>query len=227
VGVLQRFERRLEGLVEGAFAHVFKGVVEPVEVASALQREAGDHKAILGQGRILVPNRYLVELAPSDYERLATYADPLANELAVMVGEHLREQGWTTFGKIRVELAQGADLHTGVFRVSSSVDAIQTGSLPVEPTGARLVDETTGRDFPLRHGTTVLGRGDEADIRLPDTGISRRHAQVSFDGDSAVISDLGSTNGTLVNGDQVREQVLRSGDRVQMGGVMLLYRADA
>lgn len=226
MGVLQRFERRLEGLVEGAFAHVFKGVVEPVEVASALQREAGDHKAILGQGRILVPNRYVVELAPVDHQRLATYAEPLAKELAIMVGEHLREQGWSTFGKIRVKLEQAADLHTGVFRVSSSVDAVQTGSLPVAPTGARLIDNRTGRDFPLRHGTTVLGRGDDADVRLPDTGISRRHAQVSYDGGSAVISDLGSTNGTLVNGQAVREQVLRPGDLIQLGGVALLYRAD-
>jgi hypothetical protein len=227
VGVLQRFERRLEGLVEGAFAHVFKGVVEPVEVASALQREAGDHRAILGLGRILVPNRYVVELAPSDHERLATYADPLAQELAVMVAEHLQEQGWTTFGQIRVELQQAADLHTGIFRVSSSVDAVQSGALPAAPTGGWLVDDTTGRDFPLRQGITVLGRGDRADIRLPDTGISRRHAQVSFDGDHAVLTDLGSTNGTLVNGQRVSEQLLRSGDLIQLGGVTLKYRADA
>ncbi|MDP9240316.1 MAG: DUF3662 domain-containing protein [Actinomycetota bacterium] len=226
MGVLQRFERRLEGLVEGAFAHVFKGVVEPVEVASALQREAGDHKAILGQGRILVPNRYVVELAPVDHERLATYAEPLARELGTMVGEHLKEMGWTTFGKIRVKLEQGPDLHTGVFRVSSSVDAIQTGSIPVSPTGARLVDNRSGRDFALRHGYTVLGRGDEADIRLPDTGISRRHAQVYFDGDRAVVSDLGSTNGTLVNGQHISEHDLRSGDHIQMGSVVLLFRAD-
>ncbi|MEP6696248.1 MAG: FhaA domain-containing protein [Pseudonocardiales bacterium] len=226
MGVLQRFERRLEGLVEGAFAHVFKGVVEPVEVATALQREAGDHKAILGQGRVLVPNRYVVELAATDHERLATYAEPLAQELAIMVSEHLKEMGWTTFGKIRVKLEQSPNLHTGVFRVSSSVDAIQTGAIPVAPTGARLIDGGSRRDFPLRRGITVIGRGDEADIRLPDTGVSRRHAEVSYDGDTAVVRDLGSTNGTLINGQLVAEQVLRSGDHMQMGSLVLIFRAD-
>ena len=66
MGVLQRFERRLEGLVEGAFARVFGGVVQPVEVAAALQREAADKKQIVGQGRVLVPNHFVVELSASD-----------------------------------------------------------------------------------------------------------------------------------------------------------------
>jgi len=227
VGVLQRFERRLEGLVEGAFARVFKGAVEPVEVAQALQREAGDHKAILGQGRILVPNRYVVDLAPSDHERLASYADPLARELAIMVGEHIREQGWTTFGKIKVNLVKADDLDTGVFRVSSTVDDSQTGGAPAEPTGARLSEPSGVRDWPLRHGTTVIGRGEEADIRLPDVGMSRRHARLAFDGRSAVLTDMGSTNGTLINGIRIGEQLLSPGDRIQFGGTTLVFQADA
>ncbi len=226
MGVLQRFERRLEGLVEGAFAHVFKGAVEPVEVALALQREAGDHRAILGQGRILVPNRYLVELAPDDHARLATYAEPLARELAVMVSEHLGEQGWSTFGKVRVQLEEAPDLHTGVFRVSSSVDAVRTGAFPAAATGVRLIDPKTSREYPLRQGTIILGRGEEADLRLPDVGISRRHAQVSYDGSNAVLTDLGSTNGTLVNGQRVVEVRLNPGDQVQLGGTTVVYQVD-
>jgi len=226
VGVLQRFERRLEGLVEGAFAHVFKGAVEPVEVASALQREAADHKAILGAGRILVPNRYAVTLATDDHQRLLTYAGPLAEELAGMLTEHVSEHGWTTFGAIRVRLEESAELRTGVFRLSSSVDAAQTGALPPAPTGARLRDESGGRDFPLRYGTTIVGRGEEADIRLPDVGISRRHARVAFDGTSAVLTDLRSTNGTLVNDRPVDEQLLRTGDRISLGETTLVFRAD-
>lgn len=227
MGVLQRFERRLEGLVEGAFARVFKGAVEPVEVAQALQREAGDHKAILGQGRILVPNRYVVELAPSDHERLASYADPLARELAIMVGEHVHDQGWTTFGKIKVKLVKADDLDTGVFRVSSTVDDSQTGAFPAEPTGARLVATSGVGDWPLRHGTTVIGRGEEADIRLPDVGMSRRHARLAYDGHSAVLTDMGSTNGTLVNGVRIGEQMLHPGDYIQFGGTTLVFQADA
>ena len=70
VSVLQRFEKRLEGLVEGAFAKVFKGVVHPVEILNAMQREAEAHKAILAGGRTLVPNRYVIDLSPYDHSRM-------------------------------------------------------------------------------------------------------------------------------------------------------------
>jgi len=99
--VLLRFERRLEGMVEGAFARVFKGVVEPVEVAAAIQKEAADKKAILGPGRILVPNDYTVELGSSDYARLSPYADPLGTELGVMLQERAVTQGWHFVGPVR------------------------------------------------------------------------------------------------------------------------------
>ena len=92
VSVLQRFEKRLEGLVEGAFAKVFKGVVHPVEILNAMQREAEAHKAILAGGRTLVPNRYVIDLSPYDHSRLAPYAAALAQELAQSQAEFIGEQ---------------------------------------------------------------------------------------------------------------------------------------
>ena len=90
--MLQRFEKRLEGLVEGAFAKVFKGVVHPVEILNAMQREAEAHKAILAGGRTLVPNRYVIDLSPYDHSRLAPYAAALAQELAQSQAEFIGEQ---------------------------------------------------------------------------------------------------------------------------------------
>ncbi len=226
MGVLQRFERRLEGLVEGAFARVFKGAVEPVEIAQALQREAADHKAILGHGRIMVPNRYAVELSSDDDQRLATYSKPLERELAVMLSEHLAEQGWTTFGPVRVRLERVDELDTGVFRVRSTVDTVETGGTPDLQTGAYLVDEANGRRFPLRQGTTIVGRADDAHVKLADVGTSRRHARIAYDGTSAVITDLGSTNGTLINDEPIDEQLLRPGDRIRLGATTLVYGTD-
>ena len=118
VGVLQRFERRLGGLVEGAFARVFGGVVQPVEVAARLQREADDKKAIVGQGRVLVPNEYVVELGESDFTRLSEYDAALRRELAAMVQEHAAEQGWSFVGPVDVRLTQVEGLDTGVFHVT-------------------------------------------------------------------------------------------------------------
>ena len=122
MGVLQRFERRLEGAVGTAFARLFKGQVEPVEVAKALQREAEARRAIVGQDRVLVPNRYVVELGPTDHDRLAPWETQLTNTLAEMVQEHVDDEGWSTFGDIEVSLSRNEELGTGMFNVTSSVD---------------------------------------------------------------------------------------------------------
>src|SRR5262245_65491488 len=121
VSVLQRFEKRLEGLVEGAFAKVFKGVVHPVEILNAMQREAEARKAILAGGRTLVPNRYVIDLSPYDHSRLAPYAAALAQELAQSQAEFIGEQGWTVYGDVIVEIERGEGLDTGMFRVTAEV----------------------------------------------------------------------------------------------------------
>jgi len=122
VGVLQRFERRLEDLVGGAFARMFKGQVEPVEIAKALQREADENRSVVGAGRVLVPNRYVVELGPSDHERLAPWEGQLTRTLAEMVQEFVDDEGWSTYGDISVSFALDKGLRTGMFRVGSDVD---------------------------------------------------------------------------------------------------------
>jgi FhaA, N-terminal domain/FHA domain len=294
VGVLQRFERRLEGLVGNAFARLFKGQVEPVEVAKALQREAEEKRAIVGSGRVLVPNRYDVELGSTDYERLAPWEAQLTQTLAEMVQEHVDDEGWSTFGDIEVSLRHAEDLPTGVFRINSRVDPdagprrrpIYQGGEPVDPnagnapgygmpvgvpagvpapagasgpadagyapeggyggdpqysyraqqpaTGAPsgatsatrhwLIVDGTDRRVALEPGVNVVGRGQDADLRLADTGVSRRHIEIRFDGQSAVLHDLGSTNGTIVNGHRVQSWQLADGDVIRVGHSVLVYR---
>jgi hypothetical protein len=123
VGVLQRFERRLGGLVEGAFAKVFKGDVQPVEVASALQRETDDRKTVVGQGKVLVPNDFVVELGQHDYDRLNPWAEPLGDELAAMVREHAAEHRYSFVGPVSVTLELMPGVDTGTFRIRSGVNA--------------------------------------------------------------------------------------------------------
>ncbi len=259
MSVLQRFEKRLEGLVEGAFAKVFKGVVHPVEILNAMQREAEAHKAILAGGRTLVPNRYVIDLSPYDHSRLAPYAAALAQELAQSQAEFIGEQGWTVYGDVIVEIERGDGLDTGMFRVTAEVytgadmappnpyDAgMQGGGYGAgagpyagqqaggdgPPMGgggpacnARLVS-SDGRTYPLSIGSTVIGRGDQANLRLPDVGISRRHARIDFDGAQVVLTDLGSTNGTSVNGQRVSAVALNPGDMIQLGTTTLTFRVD-
>ncbi|HVE74624.1 MAG TPA: DUF3662 and FHA domain-containing protein [Mycobacteriales bacterium] len=228
MGVLQRFERRLEGLVEGAFARAFKDHVQPVEVAAALQREAGNNKAVVAAGRVLVPNNYVVELGREDLDRLSPYDEALCAELADMVSEHAGEQGWSFVGPVGVRLEHMDDLKTGVFRVRSAVTA---GSTPPadaaadSPSGPRLVysDSAGERVVPLE-GNIVIGRGPESDLQLPDTGVSRRHAEVRRTGAQVQLVDLDSTNGTEVNGRAITQARLHDGDQIQIGTVHLTYR---
>jgi hypothetical protein len=271
VGVLQRFEKRLENLVEGAFAKVFKGVVHPVEIASAMQREADAHKSILGGGRTLVPNRYIIDLSPPDHDRLAQYAAPLAQELAQAQAEYIGEQGWTVYGDVIVEIERGEGLDTGMFRIAAEVytGAVEAppppppayqqqggygmppgspaGPPPMSPPGspvapvssaptppvtplhtarqARLIS-SDGRQFAVAIGSTVIGRGEGAQVRLADVGISRQHARLDYDGNRMVLTDLGSTNGTTVNGNRITATALQHGDVVQLGTTTLTFRLD-
>jgi hypothetical protein len=248
VSVLQRFEKRLEGLVEGAFAKVFKGVVHPVEILNAMQREAEAHKAILAGGRTLVPNRYVIDLSPYDHSRLAPYAAALAQELAQSQAEFIGEQSWTVYGDVIVEIERGEGLDTGMFRVTAEVFSGDPQAAPPPdhghpgypmdqpsgppggppPGGARNVRLISGdgRTFPLAIGSTVIGRGDQATLRLPDVGISRRHARIDFDGAQVVLTDLGSTNGTMVNGQRISAVALNPGDMIQVGTTTMTYRVD-
>ncbi len=237
MGVLQRFERRLEGLVEGAFARVFGGVVQPVEVAAALQREAADKKQIVGQGRVLVPNSFIVEVGATDLERFGEWDAQLRKELASMVAEHATEQGWSFVGPVQVAFEHVEELATGVFRVRSTVVA-ETSPDPLsgayrEPKAAvaglaqprLIIPGNPERVVSLTRPVTVIGRGAEADLRLPDTGVSRAHAELRMTDGGVRLVDLDSTNGTMVNGQRVRESDLTDGDRLDIGATSVTFRS--
>lgn len=230
MGVLQRFERRLEGLVEGTFAKVFRGGVEPVEIAKALQREAADKKAISAT-RTLVPNEFVVELGTNDHTKLKPYEVPLGTELASMVREHAAERGWEFVGPVRVTLEHHDDLDTGTFRVRSAVEQGTPDPKPAVPSrGApRLrvaAGDASAKQVELTSDVTVLGRGSQATLRLNDTGVSRVHCEIRREGDDVVLVDLGSTNGTTVNGRAVERVRLAPGDRIELGRCVLVYERD-
>lgn len=251
MGVLQAFERRLGGLVEGAFAKVFKGDVQPAEIAGALQREADNQKNVVGAGRVLVPNDYIVELGDHDYARLEEWVEPLTSELAAMVREHAAEAGYSFVGPVQVSLEKHANVGTGVFRVRSAVaapagspplpadarapastDAATRGPRPAPP-GAlarrpRLIVSIGGDEsaYFLTHPVTIIGRAAEADLRIEDSGVSRRHAELRYVDGGVELVDLGSTNGVSVNGNPVGRTSLSDGDRIDVGSTTLIYRVD-
>jgi hypothetical protein len=431
LGRVDRFERRLQGLVGDAFARVFGGSVVPQEVVQALLREAEGHLQELAGGRVLAPNRFTVLLSPADLARMGGDRAEIVNSLSGSVTEQLADQGWDTYGEVVVFLERSDALHTGQFRTRSTVDpdasrrdairARDAGEAPMsqqpghpeengqygydrgapggygqqqtyappaydqrqggydqadqgqqgygqqggypqqgggyggqqggydqgygqqqqgggyggqqggyggqqqgggyggqqgggydqgygqqgggyggqqgggydqgyggQPQGyaqpggyggqqqgyapggydqgygqqqgggyppqqyeqgydggydqgyggqqggyggyqqqlsaSLSLDDGSGRTYDLTQGSHVIGRGQDSSFRLPDTGVSRRHLEISWDGQTATLTDLGSTNGTTVNGNPVQTWQLNDGDVIRVGHSSLVFR---
>jgi hypothetical protein len=248
VGVLQRFEHRLQEMYDGGFARAFKSELQPTEVAGAVQREMDDRAAIVAQGRTLVPNDFVAEIAEADYDRLEVYADSLGLELATLARDYAREQGYSFVGPVRIRFEGVPDLTIGTFRIRSGVirgTTVEDGEIrrPVSdlprpqegfPGSPRLLVSTaepgqgaaTQRTFPLTSPLTILGRGTDCDLRLVDQGVSRHHAEIRVEDGDVVLVDLGSTNGTFVDGQPIRRISLTDGTRVTLGRTTLVFRRD-
>jgi hypothetical protein len=234
MGMLQRFENRLEQMVSGAFAKAFRSAVQPVEVAAALQREVDNSAQILSRNRRLVPNQFHVELSPQDHERLSPYFSTLTEELTGMLREHAHEQSYVFTGPVSITFDQRGDLSTGRFRVRSAALAKVTpvSERSVTDTAVRranVILEVNGTRHPLDPPGIVIGRGTDADLRINDPGVSRRHAEIRVHaseraGTDVSIVDLGSTNGMLVNGSKVQQATLEDGATVRIGNTTMTVR---
>jgi hypothetical protein len=397
MGIGQRLNRKLENAVGNTFARVFGGSVVPQELAQALLRDGEVNLRELAGGRLLAPNHYIVQLGEQDHGNFAGEADRTTALLADCVEEYLAEQQWDTYGDVVVSLERSDALHTGQFRIRSTVDpdvkaparapgdarsaqprnagdrsmsqppgygqppegdpygqqygygqqgqgygqqaqqqgydqqgygqqqqgydqqgygqqgydqgygqqqqgygqqgydqgygqqgydqgyggqqqgydqqgyagqqqqqgydqgygqqgydqgygqqqqgygqqgygqgggdpygqgyappAVQTG--PRQLNASLQLDDGSNRTYSLKQGGNVVGRGQDADFRLPDTGVSRRHLEITWDGQSATLADLGSTNGTTVNGTPVQTWQLADGDVIRIGHSSLVFR---
>ncbi|MBT2874068.1 FhaA domain-containing protein [Streptomyces sp. McG7] len=227
MGVLKKFEQRLEGLVNGTFAKVFKSEVQPVEIAGALQRECDNNATIWNRDRTVVPNDFIVELSTPDFERLSPYSGQLGDELAGMVRDYAKQQRYTFMGPIKVHLEKAEDLDTGLYRVrsrtlaSSASQAAAPGPVPGGRT--RYWIEINGTRHQISRPTLVMGRSTEADVRIDDPGVSRRHCEIRT-GTPSTIQDLGSTNGIVVDGQHTTRATLRDGSRIVVGSTTVIYR---
>ncbi|MFF4228822.1 FhaA domain-containing protein [Streptomyces sp. NPDC001820] len=281
MGVLKKFEQRLEGLVNGTFAKVFKSEVQPVEIAGALQRECDNNATIWNRERTVVPNDFIVELSAPDFERLSPYSGQLGDELSSLVRDYAKQQRYTFMGSIKVHLEKADDLDTGLYRVRSRTLASSTsqsserapagpgpaavpqggarggygyppagappmpaapppgggrpgpaplgdrrpapGPGPMPSTQVRRWIEINGTRHQISRPTLVLGRSTDADVRIDDPGVSRRHCEIRT-GTPSTIQDLGSTNGIVVDGQHTTRATLRDGSRIVVGNTTIVYR---
>ena len=237
MGLLENLEQRLDRIVNGSFSRAFKSEVQPVELGAALQQEI-DNQASTIAGQTVVPNIFIIELGDVDHQRLAPYFETLGVELAALANAYASEQRYTTVDQALVTFNIDEELETGVFRIRSTaasrptdipaiarVDQDATPQVPMNTftsDSSPYLTSITGEEFKIMKSVTNIGRGEEADIQIDDTSVSRLHCAVVL-GSDVLIRDLGSTNGTVVDGNRVTESVLHDGSIIKIGNITLTY----
>lgn len=225
MGVLDRFEKGVERVVSTAFAKAFKSEVKPVELAGALRREVDDRAAVVGRDRTVVPNEFTIELSPPDHEKVHGWgAETLADELAHAVTDHATRQRYAFVGPVTVSFVQDDTLEEGRYEVRSATvrGAVAPATTVAASTRHPLVD-IDGQRYLLTGPVTVIGRGSEADIIVDDPGISRRHLEIRITPEGVIATDLGSTNGTYVEGHKVPAATLVDGNTLTIGRTRILF----
>jgi hypothetical protein len=228
VPILREFERRLEGLVEGLFAKTSRSGLQPVELAKRLMREM-DNGKVVGLRGVVAPNRFLFSLSPVDGTRFEQAEQALSAELAQVVRDAAGERGWGLMGPPEVEFEIDDGLRKGQFRCQASLveGAEQVAPAPAGRGASLLIHEggSAPRTVRIAGGTVTIGRLPECEVVVRDPGASRRHAQIREQDGGWTLTDLGSTNGTQLNGQVVQQRGLVDGDRITIGATVIEFRS--
>lgn len=216
MGFLDSVERSLERAVNGAFARTFRSGVQPVEIGSALKRELDIGAVVVDRDRVLAPNRFVVRVSPQDADRLLKIADTLEAELRGIVTKHAERQNYKLLGDADVELQADSSLTAGVLQVDATrVEGRVSWVATIDVDGVR---------HTLQRGITLVGRGSDCGIRIGDNAASRKHLELIWDGTAGIARDLGSTNGSKIEGQRFREAKLEAGTVITIGQTALRFQ---
>ncbi len=207
---LRSIERRLERFVEDSVGRFFRGGVRPVEISHRVTREMTDSRSVGVRGQPVVANHFSIGLASVDLERFADVQESLVRELCDAARETARDEGWVFMGPVQIELSADLGLRGGGLSVIARMKEADGG--------VGVLHLANGHQVVLGEFVLTLGRLPECTITFDDSNVSREHATVRPDGTGFVLSDLGSTNGTLVNDVPVVRHRLDDGDRICLGG---------
>lgn len=229
MSLLGELEKRLEGLVEGFFAKQFKSGIHPVEIAKGLAGEM-ERKKRLSLSGLVAPSSFSVALSADDFEATGPMRETILAELKTFVEETAKTEGYRLLAKPQVELTKDVFLSLGEMRVETlEIDPIAIEALELEQKDPRAhLLQKGSRDskdsvFPLEKETTTIGRLPGCDINVIDQRASRLHAEIRKDGRRYILKDLGSTNGTLLNGRMVESVQLKEGDIITVGKTRLEF----
>ena len=237
---MSRVERFFERLVERPSARLFKTRLQPVQILRRIERAMEAERGADGR-RGLVPDQFTVLVHPNDLAALLP-AEQVASDLASGALNFARDHGYALRERPRVTLRPDQRLRPGEVEVETAVSPIVAApgtaeGVAGEESGTRVFEvpvvrspeivleirEPGGpaRRLPVTGASMRIGRAPECELVLRDSRVSRRHARLTARDGVLVLTDLGSTNGTRVNGHRVSEVVLGAGDRITIGETVL------
>jgi hypothetical protein len=210
-----------------------------------------EHQSV-SLSRVYVPNEYRVYLSPRDRDRFISYEDALAGELGAYLLEHARRERFALLSAPVIQFETDPRLGLGQFGIATRV--VEVDDLPAapareefgqtmvfsssEPVVAQAQPEQTLRSSRVSllynghrlivdaQGATI-GRSRDCEIVVDDANVSRRHAELRQRGGSWVLTDLGSTNGTRLDGRRIeRPEPLEPGDRIEVGASVIIFDLD-
>lgn len=219
MGFLDNFEKGLERVVNGAFTKTFKSELQPVEISGHIRAEMDSKASILSRDRILAPNTFTVSLSTPDFKRMAALGDSLITELTDLATKHAKKQGFQFGAALAIKLIEDSSLNLGQVWVRSNTQNHEIEWMPTL--------EVNGQRYMLKVGQTSIGRDVSADIQIADTGLSRQHFAIIWDGRNAAAKDLKSTNGTRIAGRPITEIAIQGDTDIQAGSSTFVFRVVA
>jgi hypothetical protein len=238
LSLLDRFEHAIERLMEGTSGSLFRQPVQPAEIGKRLEREMlANRKASVGTS--IVPNTYTVRLHPRDFEQFAGYATGLSRQMEAWLAKVATERNLSVIDRIQVRMEEDQTVRRRAVGIDSAIVDGRSGMAraahrvaPAQPTAAFAIAAPAapsrlmlvgldgafrGREMEVREGQVSIGRGSECDLVFDAPDISRRHARIEWRAGHARVEDLGSTNGTFVNGEPIRIADIEAGDEIRFG----------
>lgn len=237
---MSRVERFFERLVERPTARLFRPRLQPIQVLRRIERamEAGRGAT---DDRDVVPDQFTVHVNPVDLDSLAPL-ETVASDLASGALAFARSHRMSVRGRPRVAIHPDPEVRPGEVEVEARLSKPGAGGVQPEPdastrafaipvvrapSAALDVREPNGRTRRVEvDGRPIrIGRSPECELVVRDPRVSRQHVRLHGRDGLLVLTDLGSTNGTRVNGQRVREVVLGAGDRIAIGDTTILVTA--
>ena len=211
MSIFDRFESAVERGVNGAFSRVFRSGIKPVDITTAIRRAMDESVQEVSASR-------------TDLNSLEASLDVLADEFAQQATEHASANGYSLLGPVTIEFIADASEPSGTLKVDAenrrgpAAPATASSASPEHP-----IIDVDGEKWLLTELVTIIGRGSEADIVVNDSGVSRRHLELRITPTGVIATDLGSTNGSFVEGHRIDAATLLDGNQIVIGRTKILF----